>query len=290
MRNHGDKKSEGITWISSQSLIQLRLQANQLPLDSGKIHAKQGGAYLSSFKGRGMEFDESRIYQAGDDIRNMDWRVTARTGLAHTKVFREERERPILLWLDLLNSPDMRGRPTPMGSETTMNENPIFQVRAAGSFDQMPGCPDYAATALGAERLENVCRGECYNPSAKRRPITRIEVVRIRPQNSPDEAIAPLIEDPWRTFECDGSPEGCSITFDDPEYASLGRDTVYYVRALEAPAPGINAGGVRCERDAEGNCLTVTLCNDPTGEDQCLADHEPRAWSSPIFVDWKTRS
>ena len=101
MRNFGEKKSEGITWISSQSLIQLRLLANQLPLDSGKIHAKQGGAYLSSFKGRGMEFDESRIYQAGDDIRNMDWRVTARTGMAHTKVFREERERPVLLWLDL---------------------------------------------------------------------------------------------------------------------------------------------------------------------------------------------
>ncbi len=101
MRNIGDKKSEGITWISAQSLIQLRLHANKLPLDSGKIHAKQGGAYLSSFKGRGMEFDESRIYQAGDDIRNMDWRVTARTGLAHTKVFCEERERPVLLWLDL---------------------------------------------------------------------------------------------------------------------------------------------------------------------------------------------
>jgi uncharacterized protein (DUF58 family) len=101
MRNDVDKKSEGITWISSQSLIKLRLPANQLPLDSGKIHAKQGGAYLSSFKGRGMEFDESRIYQAGDDIRNMDWRVTARTGLAHTKVFREERERHVLLWLAL---------------------------------------------------------------------------------------------------------------------------------------------------------------------------------------------
>jgi len=105
MNTHQDKKAEGITWISPQSLIQLRLQASQIPLDSGKIHAKQGGAYLSSFKGRGMEFDESRIYQAGDDIRNMDWRVTARTGTAHTKVFREERERPILLWLDL--SPSM---------------------------------------------------------------------------------------------------------------------------------------------------------------------------------------
>lgn len=104
MRNNADKKAEGITWISSQSLIRLRSHANQLPLDKGKIHAKQGGAYLSSFKGRGMEFDESRIYQAGDDIRNMDWRVTARTGNAHTKVFCEERERPVLLWLDLNKS------------------------------------------------------------------------------------------------------------------------------------------------------------------------------------------
>jgi len=101
MTNNTDKQGEGITWISPQSLIQLRLQANQISLDKSKIHAKQGGAYLSSFKGRGMEFDESRIYQAGDDIRNIDWRVTARTGTAHTKVFREERERPVLLWLDL---------------------------------------------------------------------------------------------------------------------------------------------------------------------------------------------
>ena len=96
-----DNDAEGITWVSPQSLIQLRMQANSSMLNSSIIHAKQGGAYLSSFKGRGMEFDESRIYQAGDDIRNMDWRVTARTGSAHTKVFREERERPVLLWLDL---------------------------------------------------------------------------------------------------------------------------------------------------------------------------------------------
>lgn len=101
MNTNNDQQSKGITWISAQSLIRLRMQANQLPLDKHKIHARQGGAYLSTFKGRGMEFDESRIYQAGDDIRNMDWRVTARTGTAHTKVFREERERPILICLDL---------------------------------------------------------------------------------------------------------------------------------------------------------------------------------------------
>jgi uncharacterized protein (DUF58 family) len=48
-----------------------------------------------------MEFDESRLYQPGDDIRNIDWRVTARTGKTHTKLFREERERPVFLWVDL---------------------------------------------------------------------------------------------------------------------------------------------------------------------------------------------
>lgn len=47
-----------------------------------------------------MEFDESRLYQAGDDIRNIDWRVTARTGKPHTKLFREERERPVFVWVD----------------------------------------------------------------------------------------------------------------------------------------------------------------------------------------------
>jgi hypothetical protein len=192
----------------------------------------------------------------------------------------------ILLWFDLLNPPGTRGLPIPMGGEVETNRSPIFRVRAVGSFEQEPGCPDYATTALGPDRLEHVCKGECYNPSPKRRSITRIEVVRIRPQSRPGEPIDPLIEDPWRSFECDGSPEGCSITFDDPEYRSTGRDTVYYVRAIEAPKPGVNAGGIRCERDATGNCVgEVKLCGgDP--KDDCLAEHEPRAWSSPIFLDW----
>jgi uncharacterized protein (DUF58 family) len=93
--------TDNITTVSAQSLIRLRQYAAQLPLQRGKIHARQGGAYQSSFKGRGMEFHESRIYLPGDDIRNMDWRVTARTGTAHTKVFEEERERPVIFWVDL---------------------------------------------------------------------------------------------------------------------------------------------------------------------------------------------
>jgi len=59
------------------------------------------GAHLSRFQGRGVEFDEVRAYQPGDDIRSMDWRVTARTGKPHTKLFREERERPALMLVDM---------------------------------------------------------------------------------------------------------------------------------------------------------------------------------------------
>ena len=121
----------------------------------------------------------------------------------------------------------------------------------------------------------------------RRRPITRIEIVRIRPQSRPGEDIAGLIDDPWRVIECDGDPVGCAGTFTDPEFADAGRDTLYYARAFEAEKPGINAGNVRCERDGAGRCTSVDLCPGPEGvQDDCLAPHEPRAWSSPIYVDF----
>lgn len=66
--------------------------------------ARLAGTYLTKHKGRGMEFDEARHYQAGDDIRAIDWRVTARTGKTHTKVYREERERPVFILCDLSQS------------------------------------------------------------------------------------------------------------------------------------------------------------------------------------------
>ena len=59
------------------------------------------GAYHSIFKGRGMDFEEAREYQAGDEIRSIDWNVTARTGKAHVKKYREERELTMMLVVDL---------------------------------------------------------------------------------------------------------------------------------------------------------------------------------------------
>ncbi len=83
-------------------LVRYRALANRLNLaPSGSIKSSMAGALSSKFKGRGMEFDEARHYQPGDDIRSIDWRVTARTGKTHTKLYREERERPVLIYLDL---------------------------------------------------------------------------------------------------------------------------------------------------------------------------------------------
>ena len=62
------------------------------------------GATRSRHRGRGMEFEETRLYQPGDDVRAIDWRVSARTGKAHTKVFREERERPVHILVDQRSS------------------------------------------------------------------------------------------------------------------------------------------------------------------------------------------
>ena len=87
--------------VSQGELIRLAGPAKVIALDVLRVTSLQTGAYVSRFRGRGMEFDESRPYQAGDDPRNIDWRVTARSTTAYTKLFREERERPVLVIVDL---------------------------------------------------------------------------------------------------------------------------------------------------------------------------------------------
>jgi len=87
--------------VSQAGLIRLNGPARAIALDVLRVNSLQTGAYVSHFRGRGMEFDESRPYQPGDDPRSIDWRVTARSTTAYTKLFREERERPVLVMVDL---------------------------------------------------------------------------------------------------------------------------------------------------------------------------------------------
>lgn len=87
-------------YVNLDQLLGLRHKQYQSLNAQSRIVGNRAGQKLSKVKGRGVDFTEVRPYQPGDDVRTMDWRVTARKNKPHTKVFREERERPVLIALD----------------------------------------------------------------------------------------------------------------------------------------------------------------------------------------------
>ncbi len=205
--------------------------------------------------------------------------------LQRREVYATSGER-ILLWFDLLQP---GAAVAPMGSSVASSRTPRFRVRAVGSPVQKPGCPDFASAGLGASRLAELCLGECYNPTGERHPVVRIEVVRIRPQVRPGEPIGDLVEDPWKTIDCPAGNGGCVAEFEDDSFAAGRRDTLYYVRAIQAPTPAVNAAGLRCRAGSAGPCDEVEPCYGDWRtpyDDDCLAPNEERAWSSPIYLAW----
>lgn len=93
---------EGV-YVTHESLLSL---ANETSRSRRSRRATGGysGTLASRIRGRGVDLDEVRLYQAGDDVRSIDWKVTARKQKAHTKVFREERERPTMIIVDQTDS------------------------------------------------------------------------------------------------------------------------------------------------------------------------------------------
>jgi len=90
---------------SAEELAALRLLAAGFdPFRPGRVPARMSGGHRSAIRGRGMEFAEVRAYAPGDEVRHMDWRVTARTGKPHSKLFVEERERPVIVVADMRES------------------------------------------------------------------------------------------------------------------------------------------------------------------------------------------
>lgn len=88
-------------FTDEHQLVQLRLLARQIKLARiPQIQGVMAGSHLSKQKGRGLDLDQLRLYQAGDDIRSIDWRVTARTQKPHTRIYKEERERPVFILCD----------------------------------------------------------------------------------------------------------------------------------------------------------------------------------------------
>jgi len=112
----------------------------------------------------------------------------------------------ILLWFDLLNNPDGR---KPMGSEVVQHHNPTFRVKAIGSPKMLPECPKYIIERMGEDFIQDVCNGQCYNPSKQRHRIVRIEIVKIQQQHSLEDDISLLIQDPLMVFHCNKDMEVC---------------------------------------------------------------------------------
>jgi uncharacterized protein DUF3604 len=195
----------------------------------------------------------------------------------------------MLLWFDRIGDD---GIEAPMGATVDASTSGTFKVTAVGSYKQKPGCPDFAVSALGADRIQSLCAGECYNPSDQRNLIERIEIIRIRPQTSPEEQVANLIDDPLLAHQCTPDETGCSFEFADPEFASGARDVLYYARAIQEARPTINAEPVQCERDEEGNCIKATLCYGDwrSGDEECTSMKDVRAWSSPIYLSYSKQA
>jgi uncharacterized protein (DUF58 family) len=105
-----------------------------------------GGEYNSAFRGRGMEFDEVREYQPGDEIRTIDWNVTARTGAPYVKVYREERELTVVTLVDVSSS----GR---FGSGTQEKADLAAELSAVIAFSAIRN-GDKVGTVLFTDKVE----------------------------------------------------------------------------------------------------------------------------------------
>lgn len=95
-----ERPCDGVTAVKLADLVALRGQSMRLRASRARTQTPLAGVHTSHLRGRGMDYAESRAYQPGDDARAIDWRRTARSGRVHTKLFREERERSLLLIMD----------------------------------------------------------------------------------------------------------------------------------------------------------------------------------------------
>jgi uncharacterized protein (DUF58 family) len=129
------------------------------------------GQYQSVFKGRGMEFAEVRQYQPGDDIRTIDWNVTARTGIVHTKRFAEERELTVMLLVDASAS-------TVFGSGTQLKSALAAELAAVFAFSAITN-NDKVGLLIFTDRIELA-----VPPRKGTRHVLRVirEVLSIKPK------------------------------------------------------------------------------------------------------------
>jgi uncharacterized protein (DUF58 family) len=131
------------------------------------------GEYASAFKGRGMAFSENREYQHGDEVRSIDWNVTARMGTPYVKVFEEERELTVFILADISGSSDL-------GTKGVSKRDRITELAAVLAFSAM-GNNDKIGAILFSDRIERF-----IPPKKGRSHVLRIirEILEIKPEGT----------------------------------------------------------------------------------------------------------
>jgi uncharacterized protein (DUF58 family) len=155
------------------------------------------GNYTSPFRGQGLDFEEVRKYVPGDDIRNIDWRVTARTGQAHLKVFTEERERTVILCIDA-------------GSHMRFGTRGTFKsVQAARAASLIGWSANRSHDRVGAVVHGDVPGGiQFFSPARSRRPLWKL--LKLLSQEQQPEPNPASLEEAVRLL-CRSAPTGALI-------------------------------------------------------------------------------
>ena len=148
-------------YVDLADLLALRTRRaetrRQAPLRRGHL----SGARLSRLRGRGVDFSEVRLYQPGDDVRTIEWRVTARKNKPHTKVFREERERPVLVVVDQSQS-------LFFGSRLRLKSVAAAECAATAAWSALANHDRVGGLVLGNERTR------VHKPLRNVRAVTRL--------------------------------------------------------------------------------------------------------------------
>lgn len=139
------------------------------------------GEYHSAFKGRGMTFSEVREYQYGDDIRSIDWNVTARFNHPYVKIFEEERELTVMLLVDVSGS-------SIFGSQSMLKKNTITEISAVLAFSAIQNS-DKIGVLFFSDRVEKF-----IPPKKGRKHILHIirELINFKPESNQTDLSEPL--------------------------------------------------------------------------------------------------
>lgn len=173
-------ETSATTHISLPELVRLQADARALRLPSVRpVRSRQAGLKQSRQRGRGMTFAEVRPYHPGDDIRSIDWRVTARRQSPHTKIHEEERERPVLLIADL---------------------GPTLFFASTGAYKQVRCAQLTTLLAWLALRAGDQVGGLVFNehtldvvrPARRKKSVLRLLGTLARHQHQPDSPPSPV--------------------------------------------------------------------------------------------------